>query len=99
MSGPLRAIWNCEVLRRHSPAIRAPRAATAGLRAELRQRLFHADVHDIPQWETFEVTGPTEFTDLRGRTWYEYRATVESRRPFDVATTVTPPRHVPTERG
>jgi hypothetical protein len=53
----------------------------------------------MPQWETFDVTGPSEFTDLRGRTWYEYRATVEGRRPFDCATTVTPPGHIPTESG
>ncbi len=59
--------------------------ATAGLRAELRQRLLHEDVHEMPMWETFTVTGPHEFTDLRGRTWYEYQATVESRRPFDPA--------------
>jgi hypothetical protein len=57
--------------------------ATAGLRAELRRRLLAADVHDLPKWETFDVTGPSAFTDLRGRTWYEYRATVESRGPFD----------------
>jgi hypothetical protein len=73
--------------------------ATAGLRAELRQRLLQADVHETPMWDTFEVTGPHEFTDLRGRTWYEYRAAVESRRPLDRTTTVTPPSHVPTESG
>jgi hypothetical protein len=57
--------------------------ATAGLRAELRQKLLHADVHEMPLWETFEVTGPHEFTDLRGRVWFEYRARVNSRGPFD----------------
>jgi hypothetical protein len=50
--------------------------ATAGLRAELRQVLA-ADVHAVPQWETLTVTGPQEFTDLRGRVWYEYRATMD----------------------
>jgi hypothetical protein len=60
--------------------------ATAGLRAELRRQLLAADVHQMPVWETFDVTGPSEFTDLRGRTWYEYRATVESRRPFEMKT-------------
>jgi hypothetical protein len=60
--------------------------ATAELRAELRRQLLAADVHEMPKWETFVVTGPTEFTDLRGRTWFEYRATVESRRPFDAKT-------------
>ena len=73
--------------------------ASAGLRAELRRQLLAADVHEIPQWETFDVTGPSEFRDLRGRTWYEYRATVASHRPFDPAATVTPPGHVPTESG
>ena len=64
--------------------------ATAGLRAELRRQLLAADVHEMPDWETFEVTGPIEFSDLRGRTWYEYRAMVESRRPFDRATPCPP---------
>lgn len=73
--------------------------ATAGLRAELRQRLLHAGVHEMPMWETFAVAGPREFTDLRGRTWYEYRATVESRRPFDRTVTVSPPTDVATGSG
>jgi hypothetical protein len=73
--------------------------ATAGLRAELRRQLLAADVHEMPQWATFHVTGPTELTDLRGRTWYEYRATVEGRPPFDCATTVTPPDHGSTVSG
>jgi hypothetical protein len=64
--------------------------ATAGLRAELRRQLLATDVHEMPKWESLHVTGPTEFTDLRGRTWYEYRATVESRRPFDQSATVRP---------
>ena len=57
--------------------------ATAGLRVELRRQLLAADVHVMPLWETFAVTGPNVFKDLRGRTWYEYRASVESRRPVD----------------
>ena len=52
--------------------------ATAGLRAELRQKLLAVDVHRMPDWDTFTVTGPREFIDLRGRTWYEYQATVET---------------------
>ena len=68
--------------------------ATAGLRAELRQKLLHADVHQMPMWETFTVTGPREFTDPRGRRWFEYRATMRSRGPFDSATKVSPPGHV-----
>jgi hypothetical protein len=57
--------------------------ATAALRAGLRHQLLAADVHRMPLWDTFEVTGPTLTTDGRGRTWFEYRATVESRGPFD----------------
>ena len=57
--------------------------ATAVLRAQLRQQLLAANPHEVPVWETFTVTGPVEFTDLRGRTWYAYRARVESRRPLD----------------
>ncbi len=71
--------------------------ATAGLRAELRRQLLAADVHTMPRWETFTVTGPVVSTDLRGRVWYEYRAAVEYRTPFDRATTVAPPSSVPTE--
>lgn len=51
--------------------------ASAGLRAALRQQLLTARVRGLPAWETFVVTGPIEFTDQRGRTWYEYRATME----------------------
>jgi hypothetical protein len=36
-------------------------------------------------WDTFQVTGPHAFTDLRGRTWFDYRASVQSR-PMDRAT-------------
>ena len=70
--------------------------AAAALRAELSRQLLAADVHDLPEWDTLHVSGPNEFTDLRGRTWYEYRATVEGRRPFDRAPTVTPPGRLPT---
>jgi hypothetical protein len=34
-------------------------------------------------WETLTVTGPRMFIGLRGRVCFEYRATVESRSPFD----------------
>ena len=71
--------------------------ATAGLRAELRQKALRANVHQMPMWDTFEVTGPHEFTDLRGRRWFEYRATVSSRAPFDSAAKVSPPGRVRTE--
>ena len=52
--------------------------ATAGLRAELRRQILAADDHAIPRWGSLAVTGPREFTDLRGCTWFEYRATVEA---------------------
>jgi hypothetical protein len=45
--------------------------ATAGLRAELRQKLLAGEVHQMPEWDTFTVTGPRQFTDLRGRTWVQ----------------------------
>jgi hypothetical protein len=57
--------------------------ATAGLRAELRRQLLDADAHEMPRWGTFEVTGPTEVVDPRGRTWFEYRASIESQGPLD----------------
>jgi hypothetical protein len=57
--------------------------ATAGLRAELRRQLLAADVHEMPLWETFTVEGPFEIKDARGRVWYEARASVSSRKPFD----------------
>jgi hypothetical protein len=46
--------------------------STAGLRAELRHRAGDGR----PDWATFEVTGPVEVPDARGRVWFEYRATV-----------------------
>jgi hypothetical protein len=39
----------------------------------------------MPLWQTFAVTSLVAFTDLRGRTWSEYRATVASRGSFDRA--------------
>jgi hypothetical protein len=66
--------------------------ATAGLGADLRQRLLHADVHEMPAWETFTVTGPHGFTDPRGRVWFEYRVSVKSRGPFDRTPGVEPQR-------
>jgi hypothetical protein len=70
---------------------------TAGLRAKLRRQVLAADVHAMPRWDTLTVTGPREFTDLRGRSWYEYEATVESRRPFDPTPTGASPDQVPAE--
>ncbi len=66
--------------------------ASAGLCAELRQCLLHADVDESPSWNTVSVTVPPMFSALRGRTWYQYPATGESRRPFGA-----PSGHVRTE--
>jgi hypothetical protein len=63
--------------------------ATAGLQAELRRQVLAADVHTLPRWDTFAVTGPRQFEDARGRAWYEYRAWVECRELMDWE---TPPR-------
>jgi hypothetical protein len=73
--------------------------ATAGLKGELRRQLLAANVHTTPRWETFDVTGPIESADVRGRIWYEYRATVEYRTPFDRVTTTTRSGQAPTESG
>ncbi len=73
--------------------------ATAGLRGRLRLMALDHGLDASPDWSTLVVTGPTATKDARGNTWFEYRATVESRRPFDCARTVTPPGNVPTESG
>jgi hypothetical protein len=52
--------------------------ATAGLRAELRHKLTDAS-ETVPDWSTLVVTGPMESTDDRGRTWFEYVATLNVR--------------------
>jgi hypothetical protein len=63
--------------------------ATAGLRTELRRQLLAANVHTVPLWDTFAVTGPHQFEDRRGQAWYEYRASVECRELMEWE---TPPR-------
>lgn len=50
--------------------------ATAGLRGQLR--LLAVDRGHCPAWTTFSVSGPTQRTDARGRTWFEWSATVET---------------------
>ena len=71
---------------RHTAAIALPyrdaRSATAGLRAELRQAVADADA-GLPVWDTLVVSGPVPMPDRRGRTWFEYRATVFARRRTD----------------
>jgi hypothetical protein len=73
--------------------------ATAGLRAELRRQILAADVHAMPQRETFDATDRLSSPTCAGRTLYEDRATVENLWPFDVATAASGPSHVPTESG
>jgi hypothetical protein len=74
-----------------------PERVTPGLSAGLRRQLLAADVHEMPKWATSDVTGATEFADLRGRTEYQYPAAGEGRRPFESATTLTRPGRVRTE--
>ena len=71
--------------------------ATTGLRAELGRQLLAAGAHTVPRWETFPETGPREFADLRGRTWYEYRARVESGIRLDRTAAAQSPECVATE--
>jgi hypothetical protein len=53
--------------------------AVRALRGKLR--LLMCDVGDegIPDWSTLDVVGPVEAVDGRGRTWFEWSATVETR--------------------
>jgi hypothetical protein len=53
--------------------------ATAGLRGTLRQLVLDDGAGELPDWSTLQVAGPVTTTGARGRTWYEYAATVESR--------------------
>src|SRR3954454_16307585 len=63
----------------HGAALPAPRAgATAGLRAELREKVMAAQAAE-PDWATLAVDGPRETTGALGRTWHEWRATVSPR--------------------
>jgi hypothetical protein len=60
--------------------------AAAGLRAELRHLvelgylLGRQNPDETPDWDTLVVAGPTESTDENGRVWFEYTASVSSRR-------------------
>jgi hypothetical protein len=60
--------------------------AAAGLCAELRHLvelgylLGRQSPEESPDWDTLVVTGPTETIDARGRVWFEYSATVSTRR-------------------
>ena len=50
--------------------------AVAVLRANLRTQLQPGEIVD---WDSLEVGGPIESTDLRGRTWFKFRASVTTR--------------------
>ena len=54
--------------------------AIAGLRAELRHQITQRSPAELARWDTFAVYGPVESTDVRGRTWFEYSGSVETRR-------------------
>ena len=73
--------------------------ATLGLRAALRHQLLAAGVRSSQVWPTFVVTGPAEYADRLGRTWYQYRATVESRPQIHCTAMATPPGHTAEESG
>jgi hypothetical protein len=49
--------------------------AAVGLRGQLRLMALAAAA--TPEWSTLTVTGPTEMLGDRGRTWFEWTATVE----------------------
>ena len=50
--------------------------AVAGLRGQLRVMAVAGGT--TPDWTTLAVEGPTMAPSLRGRTWFEWAATVEA---------------------
>lgn len=58
------------------PYVNAKRA-TAGLRAQLREVVAAAGVE--ADWGTLTIKGPTASPGARGRTWFEWTATVAGR--------------------
>jgi hypothetical protein len=78
--------------------------ATAGLRASLRHQLLATSRHAFPAWETLTVDGPVQVTDVRGRVWFEYRASLDGRGTDFVPLTLRPghrdgPRFIPRSSG
>ena len=75
--------------------------AAAGLRAELRHLvelgylLGRRAAEESPDWNTLVVTGPTQTTDAQGRVWFEYSATLSSRRQEPDAEVSSPVRTSP----
>jgi hypothetical protein len=53
--------------------------AVTGLREELRRQLVAAGVRTFPRWDSVVITGPKEINDAKGRTWFEYQASVQVR--------------------
>ncbi len=49
--------------------------ATAGLRGQLRLMAMAAG--STPDWSTLTVSGPSEAPGARGRSWFQWTATVE----------------------
>jgi hypothetical protein len=73
--------------------------AAAGLRAELRHLvelgylLGRRAPDELPDWGTLVVTGPKETTDVNGRVWFEYSATVHAHSPAETILTGPPAHH------
>ena len=52
-----------------------PERAVAVLRANFRTQLKPGE---IVHWDSLEISGPMESTDLRGRTWFKFEASVRT---------------------
>jgi hypothetical protein len=82
--------------------------ATAGLRGRLRLMIADYSAEVSPDWDTLVVTGPTTTKDARGKTWFEWAATVETKplslsgyddsaeRPPEVDDQISQERQLPT---
>ncbi len=55
--------------------------ASSTLRRSLGRRMLDDGVPGGPDWSTFRVVGPVEVFDEAGFIAYEYRGSVEPRRP------------------
>jgi hypothetical protein len=60
---------------------------TASLRAELRRQLVNAGVDQPPDRASLNVTGAVQTTNRLEHAWFDYRASVEGRGPFDASHT------------
>lgn len=57
------------------------KVARSALRGRLE--LMGAGGYGTADWATLEVNGPRQLTDARGRSWFEWTATVEVRSAAD----------------